>query len=176
METKYKTRTADTPLNFSQLYQAYSPELFRYGISLYRDREFIGDVVQELFLNLWERRELLQSIENVRAYLFKAFRRRLIKRVQRKRTQDQRIQEMALEEELPLWSQEVSAEEYMLKEEREKESSQCIDTFLETLTPRRREVVLLRYYDGLNHQEIADHLGLKYQTVLNHFQGAFNRN
>ena len=55
---------------FEQLYRRYAPRLTMKLISLLRDEELAGDVLQDLFIKLWEIREQIELEQSLRGYLY----------------------------------------------------------------------------------------------------------
>jgi DNA-directed RNA polymerase specialized sigma24 family protein len=65
-------------LALSILYKKHVQRLYDYGMHSFRSHDLVVDCLQELFLRLWNKRETLASVQAVKPYLFKAFRRILI--------------------------------------------------------------------------------------------------
>lgn len=169
------TPPQDLPkVDFSCLYQTYYPILYRYGMSISQNEELVMDAIQELFMYLWEKQSLLSEIRYMKGYLLLAYRRRVFKKLNKLRMYEQNVEELSEENENCL-IEESEGNYPLLARERETERTHCISVFLNSLSPRKREMIILRYYEGLNHQEIADYLGIKYQTVLNQFHAAFKQ-
>lgn len=68
---------ADDQHAFEELYQRYSLALFSYAMKRIRDKAASEEIVQELFVSLWERRSYLSHVTNVKAYLYAAVRHRV---------------------------------------------------------------------------------------------------
>jgi DNA-directed RNA polymerase specialized sigma24 family protein len=62
----------------STIYHKHIDLLFSYGMKLYRDDELVKDTIQDLFFDLMRTRRNLGATDNIRFYLTKALRRRLI--------------------------------------------------------------------------------------------------
>lgn len=63
---------------FSILYRHYQPGLYLYAFKLTNDEDDAADIVQELFINLWNKRERLTFDTSFRAYLYRAVRHRFL--------------------------------------------------------------------------------------------------
>lgn len=63
--------------DFGKLALHYYQLLYNYGLNLNRDEEFISDCIQELFLELWERRGFLSRTDFVKTYLLRALRNKI---------------------------------------------------------------------------------------------------
>ena len=68
-------------LHFQYYYKRYVNRLFNYGMHSCKDRDLVKDCLQELFARLWAKRETLGVAGSVNFYLFKSFRRLLIRRL-----------------------------------------------------------------------------------------------
>jgi hypothetical protein len=55
----------------------YYPKLYAYGIKLVPFSDFVRDQIQDLFINIWQNREGLGDVSNLKAYLFTSLRRKL---------------------------------------------------------------------------------------------------
>jgi RNA polymerase sigma factor (sigma-70 family) len=65
-------RMSGESLDFTALYRAHAPAVFRRARTLLRSAADAHEVTQELFLGLCERPELLRDVESVAAYLYRA--------------------------------------------------------------------------------------------------------
>lgn len=63
--------------SLSQLYYFFQEELFMYGCAIIHNREIVKDCIQELFLDLWRRKNQLPEVCSLKSYLLEAFRRML---------------------------------------------------------------------------------------------------
>src|SRR5690606_14004714 len=64
---------------FSEIARKYYRSLFGYGIKFSSDREFVKDCIQDLFMELWSKRESIGDTDFVKFYLFKSLRRKIHK-------------------------------------------------------------------------------------------------
>ncbi len=59
---------------YTQIYQSLANSLFNYGCKLTKDRDLVKDCIQEVFINLWRSKEKVADPTSIKAYLFKALR------------------------------------------------------------------------------------------------------
>ena len=71
----------DNELSFSILYKKYTKLLYNYGMQSCHDHDLVMDCLQELFASLWSKRKTSTNVYAVNAYLFKSFRRLLVKKL-----------------------------------------------------------------------------------------------
>jgi RNA polymerase sigma factor (sigma-70 family) len=153
----------DNELAFSILYKKYTPRLYNYGMHTCHDHDLVMDCLQELFASIWDKRKALSVVHSVSSYLFKSFRRLLMKKLTwRKRfllsieTQQERSFEISLPTEYAIE-----------KEELEVEQSEKLRRCLTNLTKRQREAIFLKFYNGLNYSDIASIMELQVDSVYN---------
>ncbi len=63
---------------FSRIYRLHASLLYGYGMKLVKDKELIKDCIQDLFIEMWNTKNRLGSVKNIKSYLFKSIRRKLI--------------------------------------------------------------------------------------------------
>ena len=142
------------------LFETHYQELFYYGIKIVALPELVKDTIQDLFTDMWERRSKMSTVENIKAYLIISLRRELIHRISkvRKENVDDQL--------LPLQFS-FSAEDFLISTEQNTEHSRLLTKSMEGLTDRQREVILLRFFHGLEFQEISQALEMNIQSVRN---------
>jgi RNA polymerase sigma factor, sigma-70 family len=142
------------------LFEFHYQELFYYGIKIVDLPEMVKDSIQDLFADVWERREKMVSVSNFKAYLLISLRRELIRRVTK-------IRKEAQSKEVSTLQFTFSAEEFVISSEETKNNSQLLAESLASLTERQREVILLRFFHNLEFPEISQVLEMNVQSVRN---------
>jgi RNA polymerase sigma factor (sigma-70 family) len=153
----------DNELAFSVLYKKYTQRLYSYGMHSCRDHDVVMDCLQELFVSIWDKRKTLTTVHSVSSYLFKSFRRLLMKKLSWRRRFLQSIeanQEKYFEIILPV-------EAVIEKGEDQEEQSERIRRCLVALTKRQREAIFLRFYNDLSYSDIASIMELQVDSVYN---------
>ncbi|WP_189564175.1 RNA polymerase sigma factor [Persicitalea jodogahamensis] len=145
-----------------RLYQRYFPALSRYGYRVMPDRLLVEDAIQDIFVDLWRRREYLSEVEHVKSYLFRALRNQLFRNTRHD------IFEAAedIDDFLDYLSS-LSTEQQSIDRETQLNRSQSIQNALANLSNRQREAVHLRFYQGLSLDEAAEVMGIRKQVVKN---------
>jgi len=138
-----------------ELYLEYSNKLYNYGAKFTADKDLIRDVIQELFIHLWERRAYLGNPQDVKNYLFKSFRSAIFKKLAR----SQRLESLGDAEDYA-FRVSISMEDHLVVEEDQEAIKRRIQASLNRLTSRQREVIFLKFYEGLSYAEIADVLDI----------------
>jgi RNA polymerase sigma factor (sigma-70 family) len=145
--------------------------LFHYGTKFTANREFIKDCVQDLFLDLWNRRHLLHEQVMVKAYLMASLRRRIHRDGQAMK----RFAEKPIDENFNEFVFELSVEEAIIQVESVQALSQEIKTLLENLPPRQKEVIYLKFFEDMDREQIAKVMDINSQSVSNLLQTAYKQ-
>ena len=143
---------------FDQIYEYWFPKLMSYGLQITPDQALVQDVVQQLFIEFWQRRKKLQNIESFRNYLFKSFRNKLIKHL--------RSQNMVVSLDHHNYENDESfAEEpfenLLIQYQMDKDIKEKIKLAYQQLTLRQKEAVYFRFYENMSYQEISDTMEFK---------------
>ena len=146
---------------FSTIYNEHVQDLYRYGLKFNSDKEQVKDCIQELFIKLHNNRLNLNSTDNIKLYLFRALKNRLIDiYYTRKSTVSLTELEMPFEIANP---DELDSEDdwTMIVKKRKLQKS------MESLTSRQREVIYLRFTKEMSLEEICTLLDLNNQSARN---------
>ena len=147
----------DSKKAFRYLYDKYTATL-RYFASRYlEDDAVIEDVVQDAFLNLWEKRGTFQAENAVKAYLYKVVRSLSVVAV------IDRYNDYAIREE--------EDQEFFLENILESEVFLLVQSVFDELSPACREVYQLSL-NGKSHEEIAQLMNISINTVKKHKNNA----
>ncbi len=145
---------------FEQIYNEYIDVLFRYGTKISRNEELVKDCIQQLFLELYSSRNRLSDPENIEFYLLKALKRIIIHR----ETQENRYFEYQ-DSALPSFETELDIENRIVTSEQERSKLELLNEILNSLPSEKKELLFLKFYSGLNNQQIGDMTGIKSDTV-----------
>ena len=151
--------TAGDKEAFSTLFRRFYPLLFQYGNKIAADEALLEDTIQELFLELWQKKNS-QPVLSVKAYLLQALKFKLYKTFRNKK-------HTVTGEEAENSVFELSQETAMINRQETEGNSKMIYAALEQLSPRQREVIYLKIYKGLTYEEVSAVMGINYQVVRN---------
>jgi RNA polymerase sigma-70 factor (ECF subfamily) len=175
-ERAYVERARDDPRAFVHLYDHYFPRVHVYVRYRVSDRQDAEDVIAEIFLKAM--RELPRFEWHHRnsfaAWLFRIA-HNLVVDTYRRREQDEatlappeRLSEAALQDAGSPTSRVAQPEQVVVQQE----TFHRMRTLVSTLSPRRQEVITLRFFGGLRNKEIAAILDLDERTVASHLSRA----
>ena len=144
------------------LYTRYSGPVYSLAMHLLRDPGAAEEVTQDTFFNVWRRGGSYKSQRgSVTAWLFSIAHHRTIDELRKRRREQGRLQHGVDLSNRPSESRAGDPAEYT---KAQYEGSQLKEA-LTTLRPEQREVVVLAYFGGFTHTEIARHLEQPLGTV-----------
>jgi RNA polymerase sigma-70 factor (ECF subfamily) len=138
-------------LAYAALYNRYKRHIYCFCLKMIGDEDEVKDIVQEVFLKMYEHRWQLANPSRFRAWLFMIARNQCFTHYR-----DQKhISSIDTE-----WSSPEGLETESLSQEIERnEEVLIVRSFIDRLKPEYREVIVLREYQGLSYEEIADVIG-----------------
>jgi RNA polymerase sigma-70 factor (ECF subfamily) len=146
---------------FEMLFKAYFTDLCSFTQS-YVDRATGEELIQDLFLRIWRRREALDPACSIRGYLFQAARNQALNAIRKRRSAARTAERYAEDEERPgadqlarTPAQELTASEIETALRRE----------IHALPETNRVVMILRWQYGMSHAKIAFILGITVKGV-----------
>lgn len=158
---------------FRTLYSLYEDRLFRYGIRIAHDEEVVNNAIQTLFTYLFERRKRLSIPISLYAYLAGSLRRLILKDIEKRRGKSLSIDDIrGTEGDFEL---EIDAEASIVRAECSEQTIRGLQTALNRLTNMQREIIYLKYYEGLDNKSIAEVTGYADKTIRNVASSALSR-
>jgi len=143
------------------IFDEYYTPLFNYGHKFSQDDHLIEDALQDLFIKLWKNRNNIKETESVKNYLYKSFRRVLLRKLD---VQQRKYNFTVLEQGLD-WSQELGYDQTLISRERLEKIRKNLALALEKMSPRQREIIHLRYYEEMEYEEIAELMQLSVSST-----------
>lgn len=148
---------------FMSLYKKYYHTLFFLGLREIKDANLVKDTIHQVFLYIWEKRNSLHSAKNVKSYLIISFLRKLSDDWKKAG----RISSLQLvHSEYSEDATSTPEEALIRKDEQQQQVRQLLDSINE-LPSRQRELIQLRFYEGLSIDAIVQQTGLSHRTVYN---------
>lgn len=150
---------------FKALFSHFYFPLFQFAVSIVKMREPAEEIVEDVFIRIWDNRKSLQEIVNLRSYLYVSVRRRCLNHVTRKgpfHHYDLDQLDVACAELVP------SPEDLMVASE----LLQRVNRAIQELPPKCRIVYKLVKEDGLTYKEAGEILDISPRTVENHIAAA----
>ena len=143
--------------SFRQVFHAYYEGLCQYAFTLLRDMDDAEDVVQAMFVKIWEKRETLNITHTMKSYLYKAVYHQCINRFDH-RTVRAKFQERVMVE---------KAERIQQPEVFPHELEERIVAVIKTLPKQCRTIFMMSRYQEMKYAEIAKALDISVNTIEN---------
>ena len=156
---------------FDTLMSTHYRSLFQYGSKFSRDREFVKDSIQDLFLKLWEKRENLDSDAQVKPYMMASLRRLMHRSI----TSKSWVGNEPLEDTEASFEIEFSVEHKYIENESISVRTEQLRHYLDELPKRQKEVVYLKYFQEMDRNQISEVMDITPQTVSNLLQIAIKQ-
>ncbi len=148
--------------SFAQLYELFAADLYRYGYNLIRNKQVVEDCLHELFLHIHENRERLGPTDNIRFYLYRALRRRLLDTITKLNKFDSDTYVFdGVEFLVQSYEHELVAEQLLDQQKR------LVLVELNKLPKRQKEILYLVYMKGLTYQQAAEVMNITMKSVYN---------
>ena len=137
--------------------------LYAYGRNITRDHDLVVDCIQDIFVELWIKRERITAdVNSIKYYLIKCVRRRILRRLSEERRQaGQPIPENYCDE------VEFNIEFSLIRDQVSKEVSSHLKTSVSTLSKGQQEAIYLKFYENLSYEEVASVMHTNVKAVYN---------
>ena len=142
---------------YLEIYDRYKVILQNHAIRKLPEMDDVEDILQELFIDLWEKRANIHLTTGLGNYLYTAVRNRIFNLFYKRQRQTNYLNSLTAVIERGEYVTDITL--------REKEFSEIIRNEINLLPPRMKEVFLLHRNESLTYKEIADLLGTSELTV-----------
>ncbi|NLR82454.1 RNA polymerase sigma-70 factor [Chitinophaga eiseniae] len=153
--------TDDLYRQFQLVFEQYYNPLCKYASSFIKEKEVCEDIVQDVFVKIWENRRDILVVEGVKFYLFTAVRNNCLTHLHRgQRRPVYSLTDMNIEEDAwPVGTEPGEGELVNYKA--------LLGKGIDQLPAKCREIFLLSRLGNFSNQEVADNLGISIKTVNN---------
>ncbi|QQT26657.1 MULTISPECIES: RNA polymerase sigma factor [Sphingobacterium] len=148
---------------FFDLYKALFYELVNFGIRTSGDAELSSEATDQVFVTLWEKRDKLERVENVQAYLITFLKRKLLRLVEKQNKINKALQNVKAEDD---WF-EMPYDEFIIKVQTNEWIQHRLKEALEKLTFRQKQLIHLKFFEGLTYEQIAAQTQQTIKTAYN---------
>lgn len=147
------------------IYDKYWNHLYNSAFNLLKDQQACEDIIQEVFINLWNKREFIEIKVSLKAYLFASTRYEVYRQV--------RLGNVRVDIFDHVHERLITPSEYGNIEHKELLSQ--INSIVDKLSTKCKEVYKLSREEQLSHKEIASQLDISTKTVENHLTKALRQ-
>lgn len=149
---------------FDTLYAKYSVRLYNFSFKYLKSAEEAEEVVQEVFLYIWDKREGLKPDHSFNSYIF-TIACNIIKKHFNKKSRDNAFKDDLIYSLLQQENRLDQVIDYKFLLEK-------VELYINALPKRRKEIFVKRKFDGLSVKQIAEELGISPNTVENQLASA----
>lgn len=142
---------------FSEIYKRYWALLYRHALKMTRNEEIAKDVVQDVFVSLWDMSNDLQLSTSLNAYLYATTRNKILNLFAKEKVKTNYVQTLALHLE--------RGENITDHRLRERLLNEKIEEGIAQLPKKMRQVFEMSRKENLSYKEIAEELSLSDKTV-----------
>lgn len=141
---------------FQTLFRKYYSAMCHFANQFLSDSELAEEIVQDMFVKIWEKRSVLNIETSVKHYFFRSVRNHCLNQIQHDKIRKQYASKV-----LEAAQQEMDTGQYFL----EVDLIQRIEKSIDALPPKRKEIFRLSREQGLKYKEIAETLDISVKTV-----------
>lgn len=145
--------------SFKVLYQKYAPKLYGFSKKYLSSDEDAEEIVQEIFLRIWEKKENIDESQSFSSYVFQAAKHRIFNGF-RKKVNEQAYLDFLIHAD-------NTSSNFTDMEVGYQEVKQKAEDAISSMPPKRQEIFRLSREQGLKNKEIAEKLQISIKTVEN---------
>ena len=145
---------------FKELYDRYKEVLIRVSIKFLKDADSAEDILHDIFLQIWEKRETLNTELSFSGYLYTLTKNKILNEMRHAKIQAGFVQNMLMNE--------VDSTNQTFDTVIDNDYSKLLKVIINSLSPSQREVYQLSHIQGLTHKEIAERMKISVNTVNVH--------
>jgi len=153
------------------LMKMYYDNLYNYAARFTKDDGLIKDCIQEVFISLWQRRETAGGILSPKYYFLRAIKNKILKSLHK---HVRKLSTDHLQEDYDFFH-EFSIDRVIIEKQISEEKAARLRKTLSLLSKRQIEIIYLKYYQYLDHGQIAELMNISRQSVYNLLHEAIHK-
>lgn len=165
-------RTGDEAA-LNHLFTTYYNRLFRTGIKYGAKSETVEEAIQSVFLDVWKYRQTLGEIVSFEAYLKGSLRKRLTKMAAA--GSKDALQSVSPSDENDILLSVEAYEQILIRQETNDSKRHALAAALDQLSPRQKELIVLRYFEEMSYADIAAQTQLQPDSIYKTIHEALKR-
>jgi RNA polymerase sigma-70 factor (ECF subfamily) len=142
---------------FTQLYTTYLKDLYRYIFLFTKSKEESEEILQDIFIKIWENREKLPEIDSFKNYLFRFAKNKLLDKIRHLQIRSRVLSEIKRTKNI---SETTTSDQCAYRE-----YYKVVQQAMEKLPPKRKLIFRLNIENGLSQDEIASELNISKSVV-----------
>lgn len=157
----------DDKVAFYNLYERYSKKLYAFVLQLIKLEEDAEEIVQEVFIKIWEKRKTLNEYSSFESFLFTIAYNTTMSLLRKKVTENKYLAHLQS-------IQQVNNTVNLTDEIYFNELNEQLAVLLDEVSARQKEIFLLSRKEGLTHEQIAKKLNITVNTVKKHISNTIS--
>ena len=153
----------------ASLMRMYYDALYSYASRFTKDDALIKDCIQEVFISLWQRRNTANNILSFKYYFLRAIKNKVLKALHKN------LRTTSLAQDGYEFHYEFSIERLIIEKQISEENACRLRKTLSCLSTRQKEIIYLKYYQHLDHGQIAELMNISRQSVYNLLHETINK-
>ena len=145
--------------SYKVLYDKYAPMLFAFSRKYLQTQEDAEEIVQEVFLRIWEKKENIDEYQSFSSYVIQAAKYRIYNGFRKKVNEQADLDFLMYADDSSRNFTELDVNYHAVKKKAE--------SAITAMPPKRQEIFRLSREDGLKNREIAERLQISIKTVEN---------
>jgi len=158
-----------------QVYKTAFRSLVNYASEITGQSDLAEEIVQDVFLKIWQNRSELSIKGSFKAYLYQSVHNHALNVIRQQRTGKESVNTLVPETAWKFISDTYDLNDYLIDRIFADETEMLIEQAIKELPERCRKVFMLSRFDGLKNSEIAAQLGLSENTVKAHIYTALQK-
>ncbi len=138
------------------VFQEYYTSLVRFAMNYVKGHDASEEIVQDVLVNLWEKRKDIESTKLLKSYLYTSVKNRCLNYIRDNKKFRSQYLDIELELEIPVDFKDTHSEQY---------TQTRVEEALSRLPEKCREVFMLCRFDDMKNKEVAEKLGISIKTV-----------
>ncbi len=165
---QHRIAVSDDQQAFLLLHQYFQPRLYRFARAIVHNSEDAEEIVEDVFVRIWQKRKTLDHVQNLKLYLYTATRNFALNYLRPKAGSEQlNIDDLSIELQTTLPNPQQAAENSEIR--------RVVNKAVEELPQRCKVIFKLVKEDGLKQKEVAELLHINIKTVENQLAIAIKR-
>jgi RNA polymerase sigma-70 factor (ECF subfamily) len=150
---------------FNELFDKYGKRLYHFSVKYLKSVENAEEIVQEVFMKIWDHREALAGQKSLESYLFTIAKNGILNTIRKSKSEQTYLNYAKIN----------AGKNMLLDEELDfNELDKAYHEAIEQLSPRRKEIFLLSREQSLSNFEIAERMDISVKTVENQMTSAIS--
>jgi RNA polymerase sigma-70 factor (family 1) len=152
----------DDEIALSRIYEKYWQPLYLAAYHVIKDKQICEDIIQELFIKLWNKRQSIEITVSLKAYLYASIRYEVYRQIRTGAVRGEIYDDLVARLHTPACYGTIEYKELIAQ----------VSSIVDKLPEKCREVYKLSREENLSHKQIASHLNISSKTVENHLTKA----